>query len=303
MTGYTTPLYILPFDHRSSFVKDLFHLSEESLTLEQAEEVKTAKKIIYEGFLKAIATSVPKEGAAILADEQFGSEILQDAHAKGFITMLTTEKSGQKEFMFQYDDFASHIEMFHPTFTKALLRYNPTGDTDLNKRQLETLKQLSDYCHSHNYKFLVEPLIPATEEQLADMGKDIFDTNLRPQLTLQMMEDFHDAGVEPDVWKIEGLHSREEYMRAVEVAHRDGRQSGIVILGRAASIEVVDGWIRAGSGIPGVLGFAVGRTVFWEPLVKYYDHSYSREETVAKIAENYIHFYQVFTEGSLTPRP
>lgn len=300
MIGYTTPLYILPFDHRSSFVKDLFHLSEESLTLDQAQEVKTAKKIIYEGFLKATETSVPKDGAAILVDEQFGSEILHDARSKGYITMLTTEKSGQKEFKFQYDmEFAAHIEMFKPTFTKALLRYNPTGDTDLNKRQLETLKELSDYCHNNNYKFLVEPLIPPTEEQLADMGKDIFDTNLRPQLTLQMMEDFHDAGVEPDVWKIEGLHNKEEYERAVKVAHAGGRESGIVILGRAATVDVVDGWIRAGSNVPGVLGFAVGRTVFWEPLVKYYDHSYSREEAITKIAENYIHFYNVFTNKYL----
>ncbi len=297
MIGYTKKLYILPFDHRASYVESLFGYDEGNLLEDQLKEIKESKHIIYEGFLKAIETDIPKSEAALLVDETYGKEILLNARQKGVTTILTTEKSGQKEFELEFgDDFGTHIKEVHPTFTKALLRYNPQGDRTMNIEQLNRLKILSDYSYKHSYKFLVEPLIPPTDEQLNQMSKEEFDTNLRPQLTVRMIEEFQKAGVEPDVWKIEGLHNEDEYKAVVKAAQTEGRESGIVILGRAAPIETVDGWIIAGREVPGVIGFAVGRTIFWEPLVSWHKKTITREEAVEKIAACYIHFYKVFTK-------
>src|ERR1700722_1829415 len=133
--GFNRPLYILPFDHRGSFETKMFGWHGD-LTTEQTAEIAAAKQVIYDGFKSAVAAGVPKEKAGILVDEQFGAAILHDAKANGFVTACPAEKSGQDEFDFQYGaDFARHIESFQPTFCKVPVRYNPDGDTTLNRRQ------------------------------------------------------------------------------------------------------------------------------------------------------------------------
>ena len=86
---------------------------------------------------------VPKHKAAILVDEQFGSAILRDAASNGYTTACPVEKSGQEEFDFEYgEEFAKHVEAFHPTFCKVLVRYNPEGDPALNARQAARLQSV-----------------------------------------------------------------------------------------------------------------------------------------------------------------
>ncbi len=125
ITGYTRPLYLLPFDHRASYISGLFGWKE-PLNAEQMATVADSKRVIYAGFQQALVDQVPKDRVGILVDEEFGAAILRDAAGKGYTTALSVEKSGQKEFEFAYgDDIAQHIEAFHPTFAKVLVRYNP----------------------------------------------------------------------------------------------------------------------------------------------------------------------------------
>ena len=301
--GYNKPLYILPFDHRSSFTKGMFgplrEASEEGkISQETKSKVKEAKKVIYEAFQKGIELGVPKIGAAILVDEEYGSEILLDANQKGFTTILTTEKSGQEVFDFEYGKkFPEHIKNLKPTFAKALVRYNPEASYEGNKIQLERLKKLSDFCHSNEFKLLIEPLIPPTQEDLENSkgDKSIFDREIRPELVVQMIKDFQNAGVEPDIWKIEGLSDPLEYQHVVHQARSNGRDEvGVVILGRGESKEKVVEWIEAGRDVNGVVGFAVGRTIFWQPLMDFKNEKISREESIDQIAQNYLHFYNLF---------
>lgn len=299
--GYDKPLFILPFDHRASFVKNLFGIENRTPTDEEIERVKDVKRIIYEGFQAAIEQEIPKDHAGILVDEQFGGWILQDAREKGYITMLPVEKSGQDEFAFDYgEQFDSHITNFKPTFVKALVRYNPEGDHELNVRQGRQLHILSDFCHKNGYKFLIEPLIPPTATQKEFFKDDLnrFDQELRPTLTIHMIEELHEENVEPDVWKIEGFDRQESYEKVIDRAQIAGREKvGVIVLGRGGTTEQVDNWITAGAGVKGVTGFAVGRTVFWDGLVAYRDNKASRKEAVEMIAKNYLHFYHLFTEN------
>lgn len=297
--GYTQPLYILPFDHRASFTKGLFGIENRELAPSDVIRVQEAKHIIYEAFQKAIENGIPKESGAILIDEQFGDKILQDSRSKGYITMLSAEKSGKDIFEFEYGDaFAEHIEKYKPTFVKALIRYNTEGDKQSNKIQQERLKLLSDYCHEHNYKFLLEPLVPATEAQFQHVNRDtrLYDTLLRPNLTVVMIKELQTTGVEVDVWKLEGFEEKEAYENVSQQARFGGRENvGVVILGRNAEDSQVEQWLEAGKGVDGVIGFAVGRTVFWNALVKWRDDIISKDEALQEISTKYRHFYDVFT--------
>ena len=301
MVGYNKDLFILPFDHRSSFVKNMFGVEGREPTEEEKKKVKKAKAIIYEGFKKSIAQGIPKESAAILLDEQFGDELLRDAHQNGYTIILTTEKSGQKEFMFEYGpDFANHIKNYDPTFVKALVQYNPEGDQDANSHSRAKLAELTLFCYQQTKRLLIEPLIPATPEQLDKVGgdKDRYDNELRPELTVKMIKEMQEGNVNPDVWKLEGMNREEDYQIAVKQARFSGRDSvGIVILGRAAETPVVENWVRVGARVDGVIGFAIGRTIFWDPLTKFKDGKASDEEAASEISEGFLHYYNIFKEA------
>ena len=299
--GFDQPLYVLPFDHRGSFETKMFGWHGD-LTAAQTAEIAAAKQVIYDGFKAAIAAGVPKEKAGILVDEQFGAAILRDAAANGYATACPAEKSGQDEFDFEYgENFAKHIEAFHPTFCKVLVRYNPEGDTSLNQRQAARLKRLSDYIHDQSQsRFMFELLVPAEKAQLDRLkgDKKAYDLELRPGLMVQAVEQLQDAGVEPDIWKIEGLDRREDCAKMVAAARRGGRDKvSCIILGRGEDDKKVHEWLATAAQVEGFIGFAVGRTDFWEPLVSYRAKKITREAAVAEIASRYREFVGIFEKA------
>ncbi len=300
VTGYTKPLYILPFDHRASYISGLFGWKE-PLNAEQTAAMAASKGVIYEGFKKAVATNVPKEAVGILVDEQFGISILRDAANHGYITAVSVEKSGQDEFDFAYgDDFAQHIEAVNPTFAKVLVRYNPEGDSAMNRRQAQRLKRLSDYLQQSRRLFMFELLVPAEPIQLehVDNDKNAYDLHLRPALMIRTIQELQDAGIEPDVWKIEGLDRREDCEKIVETARRNGRDPvGLIVLGRGADRDHVVHWLQTAASVPGFIGFAVGRTSFWQSVVDFEAKHVSADEAAAQIAKNFEEWIHVFEAG------
>jgi myo-inositol catabolism protein IolC len=301
--GYNQPLYILPFDHRGSFQTGMFGWKG-ALSPEQTAQIASAKQVIYDGLKAAVAAGVPKDRAGILVDEQFGAAILRDAARSGYITCAPAEKSGQEEFDFEYgEDFANHIEAFNPTFCKVLVRYNPEGDTRLNQRQAARLRRLSDYLHAHDRKYMFELLVPATPGQLQQLGGDRkrYDLERRPALMVQAIRELQEAGVEPDLWKIEGLNRREDCAAVAETARRDGRvEVGCIVLGRGEDDGHVHTWLTTAAGVPGFIGFAVGRTTFWEPVVAWKDQKMSREAAVTEIARRYRQWADVFENARVS---
>jgi myo-inositol catabolism protein IolC len=298
--GYDKPLYVLPFDHRATFSKTMFGW-QGALKPEQTAEIAAIKQVIYDGFKAAIAGGVPKERAGILVDEQFGAAILRDASKQGFITACPAEKSGQDEFDFEFGaDFARHIEAFKPTFCKVLVRYNPEGNKELNGRQAARLKQLSDYLHANSRLYMFELLVPPEANQLQRLGNDkkAYDLRLRPALMVQAIHELQDAGVEADVWKIEGIEQHEDCQKVVAAARRAGRDKvGCIVLGRGEDDRKVREWLTTAVGVPGFIGFAVGRTVFWSRLVDYRAGKITRDAAVAQIAASYRGWVEVFEKG------
>jgi myo-inositol catabolism protein IolC len=297
--GFDKPLYVLPFDHRGSFQKKMFGW-DGALTAQQTAEIAAAKRVIFDAFQASVHAAVPKDKAAILVDEQFGAEILHDAAREGYATCCAAEKSGQNEFDFEYgEEFPDHIEAFRPTFCKVLVRYNPEGDQLLNRRQSDRLSRLSEYLHTDQSPsgFMFELLVPPEKAQLARLNGDkkAYDTELRPKLMAQAIEQLQDAGVEPDVWKIEGLDRHEDCERIVTTARRDGRsQVGCIILGRGEDDKKVREWLITAAAVPGFIGFAVGRTSFWQPLVDWRAQKINRETAVGEIAQRYQEFVEIF---------
>jgi 5-dehydro-2-deoxygluconokinase len=296
--GYDRPLYVLPFDHRGTFQKNMFGWTG-TLTEEQSAQIAAMKQVIYDGFKAALAAGVPTQNAGILVDEQFGAGILRDAAQHGYITASPAEKSGQDEFDFEYgDDFARHVEAFQPTFCKVLVRYNPEGDAAMNRRQAERLKRLSVHLHSGgSSKFMFELLVPATPAQLARSGGDKkeYDRGLRPELMVRAITELRGAGIEADVWKIEGIDRPEDCERLVAAARRGGRDRvGCIVLGRGEDGVKVRQWLKTAAAVPGFIGFAVGRTSFWGPLTDWKEGRIVRDAAVREVARRYREWVDIF---------
>ena len=299
--GYDRPLYVQPFDHRGSFQSGLFGWKA-PLSDAQTAEIAASKRIIYDGYLAALAAGAPKDKSAILVDEQFGGAILRDAKAAGIVTACPAEKSGQEEFDFEYgEDFAHHIETFDPTFCKVLVRYNPEGDRALNQHQAARLKRLSDYlAGAKRSRFMFELLVPAEKAQLDALkgDKKAYDLQVRPRLMVQAIRELQAAGVEPDLWKIEGLDRHEDCQAIVATARAGGRDHvGCIVLGRGEDDQKVREWLGVAAKVPGFVDFAVGRTDFWSPLVDWRAGKATRDQAVDRIASRYREFVDLFERG------
>jgi myo-inositol catabolism protein IolC len=294
---YDGKLYILAFDHRGSFQKKMFGI-EGAPNEEQTRTISDAKRLIFEGFRKAVAEGAPKDAAGILVDEQFGADLVREAEKEGFIFAMPVEKSGQNEFDFEYGaDFGKHIEDFNPTFSKVLVRYNPEGDEGMNDRQTARLKELSDWLHANDRKFLFELLVPAEPAQLESVGgdDDRYDKEVRPALMVTAIKELQEAGVEADIWKIEGIDAREDCERISEQVRSGGRDDVVcVVLGRGANDAAVEHWLKTGAGVPGYVGFAIGRTIWWDSLKGFLSGDVEREEAADQIAKKYRHFIDVY---------
>jgi myo-inositol catabolism protein IolC len=301
-TGYQDTLFILAFDHRGSFQKKWFGI-EGDPTPEDTQRISDGKLLVYEGLEKAVSDGADSSAAGGLVDEQFGSPngIPEMIKGAGMKLAMPTEKSGQAEYDFEYgDDFGEHIEKFDPDFSKVLVRYNPDGDAEMNRRQAERLRTLSEWLAERGRRFLFELLVPAEEGQLESVDGDTarYDAELRPELMVRAIAELQEAGVDPDVWKIEGLDRTEDCERVVAQCRTDGRDTvSCVVLGRGADREQVNGWLRAAAGVDGYIGFAIGRSIWGDALSGFLAGDLEREPAAAQIAETYRSFVSVYRDG------
>jgi len=296
--GYKKQLLVLPFDHRASFQEKMFGIKGVPTT-EQTKEIASYKDIIFEGFEKAVKSGLPRDMMGVLVDEQFGESVIKRAKSAGFTVCVCVEKSGQDEFDFEYPNYQEHIEKYQPDIIKVLVRYNPEGDRKLNDRQATKLAELSRYLDKTNKKYMFELLVPPTQEQLERCGGDkgAYDLNVRPSLMVKAIEELQRQGVEADIWKLEGLDKRQDFEKVCAAARQGGRSDvGCIVLGRGENENKVREWLKVGANVEGVIGFAVGRTVFWEPLKLYREKKCTREEASQRMATTYGNLCKLWLE-------
>ncbi len=286
---------MLAFDHRRS-IRGLFGIEGEPGARESTR-IADAKRLIFDGLIEA-TTTLETGTAGLLVDEQFGGPVLDLARDRPVVSAVACERSGQAEFQFEYgDDFGAHIERYDPELVKALVRFNPDGDRELNRRQIERLRRLGDWLRQRERPLLFELLVPPEPGQLRSVGEDRerFDAELRPELVRRAVVELQDAGIEPAVWKVEGIEDRPGCELVAAACRRDGRDGvGCLILGRGADEAKVEHWLRVAAPVAGFEGFAVGRTIWWDAIASHLSGELDCEGTVTAIAERYLHFVDVY---------
>jgi myo-inositol catabolism protein IolC len=292
-------LFILAFDHRGSIERNLLKLPGKPSSADQ-ELIRSLKAVIFEG--SRIAWEGTQTGeVAILVDEGYGSTVIARAKEIGIPLAVSVEKSGQAVFNFEYGDaFAEHIDKANPDYVKALVRYNPADVDEVRATQLARLKVLSDAVDARPARLLLELLVPPAAG-VNETDPVAFAALERPALVARSIAEFQAAGIEADIWKLEGLNTSEDCVLVVEQATAGGRDSvACIVLGAGAGAEIVDGWLRAAASVDGFRGFAIGRSIWWTEIGDYIAGRLDAAAAAARIAENFDRFVAVYTGAAAT---
>jgi myo-inositol catabolism protein IolC len=296
--GYDGELFILAFDHRGSFKKKMFSIGEPQPG--DQERLEAAKTVVWQGFKQALDNGLPA-GAGILVDEEMGAAVAREARHLGVPFAMPVERSGQPVFDFEYaDDFGSHIEEYDPTFAKVLVRWNPDDDPETKGVQGERLSALSAWLRDRGRLFLFELLVPPSDAQLESAATvDDYDRRLRPGLMLQAIDEIRSHGVEPDIWKIEGIDDGEDCEAVAALTMADGRKRvRSVVLGRGADSARVEHWLEAAAPVDGYAGFAIGRSIWWDAIEAWRDGKVDEATAAEQIAASYRRFIDVYSQAT-----
>ena len=292
------PLFLFAMDQRSSLLEHTYDESGgEPVDEAEAERVRAGKQLVYRGVLTALAAGASRDRTGVLVDERYGADVARLAKDAGLQLAMPVERSGREWFELEYgDDWLAHVDAFDPDFVKVLVRDNPAFDADRRQQQASDLAAVSAALHDAGRPFLVELLVPGTDDQKASV--DDYDRDLRPDLVVQVLEYLQDRGVEADVWKLEGLDAREDAERVVATARRGGRDAvQCIVLGRDAPEEQLDHWLRTAAPVDGFVGFAIGRSNWEEPLEDVVREHLDTQAAEQLIAANYRHFVDTWLEA------
>ncbi|MCK9393579.1 DUF2090 domain-containing protein [bacterium] len=245
--------------------------------------------IIFKGLIDVIENRKDKKDFSILVDEEYGEKIIKDAKKNKIKICLPVEKSGGNQLKFNYGrNFKDHILKINPDFVKVLVRYNKEN-TDINKKQLETLAELSSFCKENNFKTILELLVPPTKHDLKIcQDKATYDKKLRAQKTAESIKEIK-AAISPTIWKLEGLDGKQW-----EIVINETKKANIIILGRGEDDKKVKQWLRDAAKFEQIIGFAIGRTIFMDPIKKYYSKKINAEEASLLIAKKFLSFILIW---------
>ena len=287
------PIAILAFDHRGEFSRSIFDRDLDALSEEETRKVTEAKTLAYEGFLAARKELPEGVRAGILADEEFAGEVLERSSDRDYLLAIPVERADQSVFQFDYgDDFLAHITKFAPDYVKALVRLNVHDEAGATEVQLSRLKYLSDTLRAEGIKFMFELVVRPSAAELASVGnvRERYEDELRPGSVLAAMHLIAAAGIWVDVWKLEGIANQSDAEAIARQARSTNPEAECILLGAAALSERLDTWLQVGAGTPGFSGFALGRSVWKDPIRAWLAGEASREVTIERITAAYVAF-------------
>jgi myo-inositol catabolism protein IolC len=300
--GHVGQLYFLAFDHRGVFARSVLDAEGEP-TPAQEETIVAAKQVIFDGVRRAAQRGeVPAGQLGVLVDELYGAPVARAAREEGIVLTMPVEEPDQAIFDFTYGEaWREHVETFAPDFAKVLVRWNPDGDVEGNAVQAGRLRELSQWLRANGRRFLFELIVDPTPAQLEAAGGERlrFELEQRPQLIRRTIAEVQAAGIEVDVWKLEGLDEVADAEAVVAQARTGAGREGVVctVLGAGAGQERVDRWLRVAAAVDGFEGFAIGRSIWRDPLRAQLAGELTAEQAAEQIAERYLRFVRLYRES------
>lgn len=297
MSTLFDPVHMLAFDHRQ-VLRDMLGAPGE--TDEQAyARLSDGKLLVAEAAAQLAASG--SGGIGLLIDEEYGADAARYASERGVTLAMPVEASRTKILEYQYgEEYPQHVDAFRPEIVKLLVFHNPHDDDERQRVQLERTLEVSRWCRQNGYALMLEILLPATADQLTSVGgsEQRFVAELQTELLRRSIEQYQEFGVEPDLWKLIGVPSAADYQVLAAQARSGGRDHvGCIVLGNGAAMDQVETWLATAAGVEGFTGFAVGRSIWFEPLKAYFFDGLSRDEARQQICDAFQALIRAFDSG------
>ncbi len=269
------------FDHR-------LQLEEmEGYTLEKAGEFKSLC------LDAALEVQGGKPGYGILCDNRIGRSALHAASGSGLWIGRPTELPGSRPIEFEAelgDDLGGLEEWARENVVKLLVFCHPDDDDATRQLQEERVKRLFAAARRNNLEFLLE-VIPSKVAPVND------------ETTAILIQQFYDAGVYPDWWKLEPFKTEAAWGNAVEaITRNDPNTRGIVVLGLDAPEAELAASFALAAKQPLVKGFAVGRTIFGDAARAWLKGDMSSPDAVAQMAERFTRLCEIWDKARADAR-
>jgi 5-dehydro-2-deoxygluconokinase len=267
-------VYMLAADHRWQWEE---WCDARSIARARIPEVK---ELARRGFEQARQRSAKvRLHGALLVDHQYGSACVARALEHDVEVGTPAEKAGAFPLQFATDPPSTALT---GRFVKVLVRHRDDHAPETRQAQLDTLLQLQQWCHAAGKPLVLEVLVPRDGE-----AEDAFEHSGRPTMLASFIREAYRQGLAPAFWKIEGTLARygAKVIDAAIAERPGGRQ---LILGKAADQATVAAWFAIARTSPTAAGFAVGRTVYWEPSSDFLLGRIGDAGAVDRIAANYL---------------
>jgi myo-inositol catabolism protein IolC len=238
------------------------------------------KRIAYEGFLQARdRSSDVRAYGALLLDEQYASAVIADALRDRVEVGTPAERPGVFPLAWTTDPFDRALT---GAFVKVLIRYRPEQEPAVRDQQFEKLASLLAWCTDARKPLVIEILVPRRDEAEAE-----FEASGRPAIVAAIIRAAYARGLAPEFWKIEGTPAAEG-ARMIDAAIAEHPVPRQIILGKGADTSTIGAWFAAAAGSRTAVGFAIGRSVVWEPATAFLLGTQARDAAVAAICGNYL---------------
>jgi myo-inositol catabolism protein IolC len=293
-------LFLLAIDHRRSIERLLG--VEEPVGAPDRERILAAKALVAQALGDVVAARAGAdhgEQLGILVDDEYGAGAIASARRAGVAVALAFERSARTVLEFEHDDWRDRLVADPPTMAKVLVRHRADGVAHEVATQLARLGEISDACAQGSVEFLLELLTPFTDAE-EEVGAERLELDVRPRLVTEAIEQMRAAGVDPDVWKVEGVADADACAGIADAARRGGRDDvRIVVLGAGAPQDTVDRWLVAAAA-GGYDGFAVGRSIWADAVLAHEQGDLDAAAARSQVATRYASFIDTFTAAART---
>lgn len=244
------------------------------------DRIRDVKRLAYDAFLLAREQSpAARDSGALLIDEQYSSAVIADAMRAGLAVGTPAEKAGAIPLAWATEPFTAALT---GSFVKVLARHRDDADPAVQEEQWRKLEALQTWCRAAHKPFVLEVLVARAQEP-----EDVFEASGRPAMLAGFIAEAYRRGLTPEFWKIEGTLAPEG-ARTIDAAIAANPACRQIILGKAAELSTIDRWFAACAGSATASGFAIGRSVFWEPSAAFLTGKIDGGEAIAAIADTYL---------------
>ena len=272
MPALPSPVYMMAIDHRWQWVQ---WCDERRIDHARIREVK---RLAADAFLLARRDSNDVlDFGVLLVDLVFGPEAFARARAGGATAGTPAERAGV--FPLEWTD--TFDKALPGAFVKVLVRHRQDLPPDVVEAQLTMLEDLQQWSSAKGKPLVLEVLVTGAAEDAA------FEREGRPRLLADYIRRAYARKIVPDYWKIEGVPDADA-MRIVDAAILEREGPRQLILGKGAGLETVGRWFESARGAASAAGFAIGRTVYWEPACEYLLGRAAADDAVHRMAANYL---------------